>query len=183
MRHKNMADCCAQVNSNQPDPSLTLHALRMGALTVPCVPLETVFGPQTGEPGNRGTGGGVSWDDRERGYKRVEADGILNLLFGESFSGLIFIATLTFVVTQKIKQLLGKYVPNGEKHGDLIAITIGVIYCLISGTSYLSARGMKFAVPWGVYVDQIFSGLIVAFIAGMERNLAKKAGLVDTKLF
>ncbi len=86
-----------------------------------------------------------------------------------------------FVVTQMLKRVVGRYVVGGEKHGDLIAIAVGVIYCLITGTSYLSAQCMEFAVEWGVYVDQVFSGLIVVFIAGLERNVTKKVGLVGRK--
>ncbi|TZE82015.1 hypothetical protein [Calorimonas adulescens] len=105
----------------------------------------------------------------------------IDILFGETFSGLIFIATLVFVVTQYAKKLLGNYVTGGEKHGDLIALAIAVIYCVITGTGYLQVNKTVFKWDWAVYVDQVFSGFIVAYIASMERNILKKAGVVDQK--
>jgi hypothetical protein len=103
----------------------------------------------------------------------------LDFLFGETFTGLLFIATLVFVITQYSKMVLEKYHEGASKHADLIAATLAIIYCLITGTGYLKVNNTVFVWDWAVYVDQVFSGFIVAYIASIERNTFKKFGIVD----
>ena len=106
----------------------------------------------------------------------------IDILFGETFTGLLFIATLVFVITQYLKKVLANYLNGADKHGDLMAGVIAIAYCIITGTGYLKVNETVFVWEWAIYVDQVFSGFIVAYIAMMERNIFKKIGVVDNKM-